>query len=37
MVMHPVGIPTVGTVAYFEDTEGNLIGACQYEPGASFD
>ncbi len=27
-------IPTVGTGCYFNDTEGNLAGAMQYEPGA---
>ena len=27
-------IPTVGTGAYFNDTEGNVFGAMQYEPGA---
>ena len=37
MVMRPVLIPTVGTVAYFEDTEGNLLGAAQYDPGTTFD
>ena len=37
MAMRPVKLPTVGTIAYFEDTEGNLIGACQYESGATFD
>jgi len=24
-------IPTVGTLIYFEDTEGNIVGAMQYE------
>jgi hypothetical protein len=37
MVMQPVSLHTVGTLGYFEDPEGNLIGACQYEPEASFD
>ena len=37
MAMRPVVLPTVGTLGYFEDTEGNLLGACQYEPGATFD
>jgi predicted enzyme related to lactoylglutathione lyase len=37
MAMRPVKLQTVGTVGYFEDTEGNLIGACQYEPDATFD
>jgi len=27
-------IPTVGTVAYFFDTEGNVAGICQREKGA---
>ena len=27
-------IPTVGTVAYFLDTEGNVAGICQREPRA---
>jgi uncharacterized protein len=27
-------IPTVGTVAYFFDTEGNVAGICQREDGA---
>jgi predicted enzyme related to lactoylglutathione lyase len=35
--MRPVHIETVGTVCYFEDTEGNLLGACQYDPGTSFE
>jgi uncharacterized protein len=26
-------IPTVGTGCYFNDTEGNVAGAMQYEPG----
>jgi hypothetical protein len=24
-------IPTVGTLIFFEDTEGNVVGAMQYE------
>lgn len=37
MVMQPVHLQTVGTVAYFEDPEGNLIGCCQYDLGVTFD
>jgi predicted enzyme related to lactoylglutathione lyase len=37
MVMQPVHLHTVGTLGYFEDTEGNLIGVCQYEPEVTFD
>jgi hypothetical protein len=33
VVMGPHHIGTVGTVIYFEDTEGNLVGAMQYDPG----
>ena len=33
----PFYIQDVGRLAYFEDTEGNQIGACQYEADASFD
>ena len=33
VVMGPHHIETVGTVIYFEDTEGNLVGAMQYDPG----
>jgi predicted enzyme related to lactoylglutathione lyase len=29
MVVDPVEIPNVGTVAYFKDTEGNVFGALQ--------
>ncbi len=29
MVLDPVEIPNVGTVAYFKDTEGNIFGALQ--------
>ncbi len=31
IVMPKVEIPTVGTLIYFEDTEGNIVGAMQYE------
>jgi predicted enzyme related to lactoylglutathione lyase len=31
IVMPKFHIPTVGTLIYFEDTEGNLVGAMQYE------
>jgi len=27
-------IPTVGTLIFFEDTEGNVVGAMQYEEQA---
>jgi predicted enzyme related to lactoylglutathione lyase len=33
IVMPPYKIEGVGTLIYFEDTEGNLVGAMQYEPG----
>lgn len=33
IVMPPFRIPGVGEVAYFEDTEGNVCGVMQYEPG----
>jgi predicted enzyme related to lactoylglutathione lyase len=36
MVMQPVRLDTVGTLGYFEDPEGNLIGVCQYENAADF-
>ena len=26
-------IPTVGTLIFFEDTEGNVVGAMQYDEG----
>lgn len=32
IVMPKVTIPTVGTLIFFEDPEGNLAGAMQYEP-----
>ena len=31
IVMPKFHIPTVGTLIFFEDTEGNLVGAMQYE------
>ncbi len=34
IVMPKSTIPTVGTLVYFHDTEGNHAGAMQYEPGA---
>ena len=34
IVMAKSHIPTVGTLVYFNDTEGNHAGALQYEPGA---
>lgn len=33
IVMPPYRIEGVGELIYFEDTEGNLVGAMQYEPG----
>jgi predicted enzyme related to lactoylglutathione lyase len=33
ILMAPYRIDGVGELAYFEDTEGNLVGAIQYEPG----
>ena len=31
IVMPKFYIPTVGTLIFFEDTEGNVVGAMQYE------
>ncbi len=31
IVMPKFTIPTVGTLVFFEDTEGNIVGAMQYE------
>jgi predicted enzyme related to lactoylglutathione lyase len=31
IVMNKATIPTVGTLVFFEDTEGNIAGAMQYE------
>lgn len=33
IVMPPYRIEGVGELIYFEDTEGNLVGAMKYEPG----
>jgi predicted enzyme related to lactoylglutathione lyase len=33
IIMQPYKIEGVGELIYFEDTEGNLVGAMQYEPG----
>jgi len=33
IIMQPYRIEGVGELIYFEDTEGNLVGAMQYEPG----
>ena len=33
IVMQPYRIEGVGELIYFEDPEGNLVGAMQYEPG----
>jgi uncharacterized protein len=33
IVMQPYRIEGVGELIWFEDTEGNLVGAMQYEPG----
>jgi uncharacterized protein len=35
IAMSKFHIPTVGTGIYFHDTEGNYVGAMQYEPEAS--
>ena len=32
IVMPKFEIPTVGTLIYFEDTEGTIVGAMQYDP-----
>jgi predicted enzyme related to lactoylglutathione lyase len=32
IVMPKFHIPTVGTLIYFEDPEGNIVGAMQYDP-----
>lgn len=31
VVMPKFHIPTVGTLIFFEDTEGNVVGAMQYD------
>lgn len=33
ILMPPFRIEGVGELAYIEDTEGNIVGAMQYEPG----
>jgi uncharacterized protein len=33
IVMPPYKIEGVGTLIFFQDTEGNILGAMQYEPG----
>ncbi len=33
VVMPKFHIPTVGTLIFFEDTEGNVVGAMEYENG----
>ena len=33
ILMPPYRIEGVGELIYFEDTEGNFVGAMQYEPG----
>ncbi|MGI8838291.1 MAG: VOC family protein [Pyrinomonadaceae bacterium] len=33
IVMPKFHIPTVGTLVFFEDTEGNVVGAMQYDEG----
>ncbi len=33
IIMPPYRIEGVGELMYFEDTEGNFLGAMQYEPG----
>jgi hypothetical protein len=35
IVMPKFQIPTVGTLIFFEDTEGTIVGAMQYEEGHS--
>ena len=37
IIMPPYRIEGVGELIYFEDTEGNLVGAMQYEPGVFAD
>ncbi|MGV7208972.1 VOC family protein [Oxalobacteraceae bacterium A2-2] len=36
ILMQPYRIEGVGELIYFEDTEGNLVGAMQYEPDFRF-
>ena len=33
IIMQPYRIEGVGELIFFEDTEGNLVGAMQYDPG----
>ncbi len=33
ILMQPYRIEGVGELIFFEDTEGNMVGAMQYEPG----
>jgi len=35
VLMPPVVIPTVGTLCWFRDSEGNILGAMQYDANAS--
>ena len=35
ILMGPVRIDTVGELIFFQDPEGNILGAMQYEPGAN--
>jgi len=35
IVMPKVTIPSVGTLIFFEDPEGNIAGAMQYDPNAA--
>jgi predicted enzyme related to lactoylglutathione lyase len=35
IVMGPVRLEGVGELMYFQDPEGNLVGAMQYDPGVS--
>ena len=37
IVMPKFEIPTVGTLIYFEDTEGTIVGAMQYEESYDFE
>jgi predicted enzyme related to lactoylglutathione lyase len=36
VLMAPYRIEGVGELIFFEDTEGNFVGAMQYEPGFAF-
>jgi predicted enzyme related to lactoylglutathione lyase len=36
MTTQPMEVPGVGLISYFEDTEGNRVGACQYESARDF-